>query len=161
MTSTRNLKLLSLLVALAPPTGVAADADAGQTKAEPCLACHFADDFIGESEQGILALIETTQEPGNAHPPRPAELDGDDMADIAAFFARGDVKPAASADVGRTKAEACLACHFADDFLGESAQDILALIEATQAPGTTHPERANELDEDDIADIAAFFALGE
>ena len=161
MTSERKLTLLGILIGLSPTVSVAADADAGAAKAEPCLACHFADDFLGEAEEDILALIQATQAPDSAHPPHPNGLDDDDMADIAAFFARGDVTTAANADLGRTKAEPCLACHFADDFLGEAEQDISALIQATQAPDSAHPPRADELSEDDIADIAAFFARGE
>lgn len=85
-----KLVLLSMALALSPALSTAADAEGGRMKAEPCLACHFADDFVGEAEQDILALIEATQAPDSEHPPRPDDLDEDDMADIAAFFARGE-----------------------------------------------------------------------
>jgi len=88
--NTWKLGLLGLLLPILSPATLAADADAGKMKAQPCLACHFADDFVGEAEQDILSLIRATQGPDSRHPPRPVELDENDMADIAAFFARGE-----------------------------------------------------------------------
>jgi len=77
------------------------------------------------------------------------------------FLALPGFSLAADPDAGRTKAEACLACHFSDDFVGEREADILLLIEAIRAAGSGHPDDGNDLSETDLADIAAFFARGE
>ena len=68
----------------------AADADAGAAKAASCLSCHFAGDFVGESEPDILAFIKATSAPDSEHPPYDEGLSEADLADIAAFFARGE-----------------------------------------------------------------------
>ncbi len=77
------------------------------------------------------------------------------------FLALPGLSLAADADAGRTKAEPCLACHFSDDFVGESEADLLLLIEATLTADSEHPNDSNGLSETDLADIAAFFSRGE
>ena len=88
MTTGRYLTLTSMFLAL-PGLSLAADSDAGRTKAEACLACHFADDFVGESETDILLLIEATRAADSGHPDESDDLSETDLADIAAFFAAG------------------------------------------------------------------------
>lgn len=89
MTRGRYLILASMFLVL-PGLSLAADPDAGRTKAEPCLACHFSDDFVGESEPDILLLIEATRAAGSEHPGDDNGLSETDLADIAAFLARGE-----------------------------------------------------------------------
>jgi cytochrome c553 len=89
MTTDRNLILASMLLAL-PGLSLAADPDAGRTKAEACLACHFSDDFVGEREADILLLIEAIRAADSGHPDDGNDLSETDLADIAAFFAQGE-----------------------------------------------------------------------
>ena len=84
----RVLVLTAMLIA-APEFSFAADADAGAVTAEPCLSCHFSDDFVGESEADILSLIEDALA-DSMHPPDDGVLSESDLEDIAAFFARGE-----------------------------------------------------------------------
>ncbi len=89
MTRGRNLILALTSLAL-PGLSLAADPDAGRTKAEACLACHFSDDFVGEPEADILLLIEATRTTDSEHPDASDGLSETDLADIAAFFAQGE-----------------------------------------------------------------------
>lgn len=59
---------------------------------------------------------------------------------------------------GAAKADACLDCHESDDFAGESAASIEAMIRAAQAGEVKHDKIINDLTEEDIADVAAWFA---
>ena len=68
---------------------------------------------------------------------------------------------AGDAAAGKSKAESCLECHFADDFQGEAPEDIAKLIRGNTSSDTEHPADISSLSEADIADIAAFFASGE
>lgn len=79
----------ALIVAAAPSR--AADADAGKQKAEPCMSCHFVEDFAGKTPDEILALITTerTQVASGTHPPVFEGLSDTDLADIAAYLSRG------------------------------------------------------------------------
>ena len=79
--------LIAVLVGSAP--ALAADADAGREKAEACTSCHFADDFQGQTEEEILTLIRSAAGGGN-HPPTFDGLSATDLANIAAYFARGE-----------------------------------------------------------------------
>lgn len=84
----RGLLLAATLV-VATESASAADPDAGAEKAAPCLSCHSADDFVGESEADILALIEDALADA-MHPPDSRVLTETDLVDMAAFFARGE-----------------------------------------------------------------------
>jgi cytochrome c553 len=59
---------------------------------------------------------------------------------------------------GKAKADACIDCHESDDFAGESAASIEAMIRAAQAGEVKHDKVIKDLDEADIADVAAYFA---
>jgi cytochrome c553 len=66
---------------------------------------------------------------------------------------------AGDAAAGEAKADACLDCHEpAEDFKGKSAEEIEAMIRAARAGEVKHKPVINELAEEDIADVAAWFA---
>jgi cytochrome c553 len=70
---------------------------------------------------------------------------------------------AGDAEAGKAKGDACLDCHEpAEDFAGQSAADIEARIRELQAGGMVggkkHSAEINDLAEEDIADVAAWFA---
>lgn len=65
---------------------------------------------------------------------------------------------AGDAAAGEAKAALCLDCHYADDFKGVSAEEIEAMIRAAQAGEVKHGEEIKGLAEEDIADVAAYFA---
>jgi cytochrome c553 len=65
---------------------------------------------------------------------------------------------AADHGAGKAKAEQCLDCHFEDDFAGQSAAEIEALIRAAIAGEVKHDAEIKDLAEEDIADVAAWFA---
>ena len=64
---------------------------------------------------------------------------------------------AGDAAAGEEKASLCLDCHMADDFSGLGAEEIEALIVAAKG-GEDHPPEIGDLADEDIADVAAFFA---
>jgi cytochrome c553 len=70
---------------------------------------------------------------------------------------------AGDAAAGKAKADACLDCHEpAEDFAGQAAAQIEARIREVKggAPvnGKKHAAEINDLAEEDIADVAAWFA---
>ena len=81
--------LLAAVIVTVPGFSSAADPEAGAELAAPCLSCHPADDFLGESEAELLELIEDALA-DSGHPPDNRPLSETDLADIAAFFARGE-----------------------------------------------------------------------
>lgn len=68
--------------------------------------------------------------------------------------------PAAFADhPGEAKAEICLDCHEpSEDFAGMTAEEIEATIRAARAGEVKHKDVIKELPEEDISDVAAWFA---
>jgi cytochrome c553 len=72
--------------------------------------------------------------------------------------------PAAGADVAAGKAlaeKACGECHYAEDWEGETAEDIAALITGTKTGELKHKSgEPKELSDADIANIAAYWATG-
>lgn len=52
----------------------------------------------------------------------------------------------------------CAECHYEDDFAGRSSEDILGLIKQMAAPGSGHKFDLAGLDENELADVAAFLA---
>ncbi|MFU8896944.1 MAG: c-type cytochrome [Gammaproteobacteria bacterium] len=70
----------------------------------------------------------------------------------------GGVALAGDVAAGEAKADACLDCHTEDYFAGTSAAEIEALIRAVRAGKFAHDDVIHELAEDDIADVAAWFA---
>lgn len=65
---------------------------------------------------------------------------------------------AGDAAAGEEKAALCMDCHFADDFPNLSVEEIEGMIRAARAGEVKHGEEINELAEEDIADVAAYFA---
>lgn len=66
---------------------------------------------------------------------------------------------AGDAAAGEAKAEVCLDCHAPeDDFEGVDAAEIEKLIKAARAGEFDHGPEVTELAEEDIADVAAYFA---
>lgn len=60
---------------------------------------------------------------------------------------------------GEAKADACLECHEPDYFVGEDADAIAAMIREVRAGEIEHKDDApRDLAEEDIADVAAYFA---
>ena len=86
----KGTTLVALAILVFPGLSAAGDADAGKAKAEPCMECHYADDFAGESKDAIQSLIKSTVGDGSEHPSDNKGLSEEDLADIAAFFARGE-----------------------------------------------------------------------
>jgi mono/diheme cytochrome c family protein len=67
---------------------------------------------------------------------------------------------AGDAAAGKTLAEAqCGECHYAEDWEGESAEDIAALIKAV-ADGSAKHKGKVELSDAEIANVAAYWATG-
>ena len=65
---------------------------------------------------------------------------------------------AGDAAAGEKKAEVCLDCHEpVDDFAGQKADDIAAKIKSWVSGKTKHQKKV-ALSDEDIADIAAYFA---
>jgi len=65
---------------------------------------------------------------------------------------------AGDAAAGEEKAALCMDCHYADDFPNLSAEEIEAMIRAALAGEVKHDEEIEALAEEDIADVAAYFA---
>lgn len=90
MKKNNGMTLVALVFLVFPGLSAAGDADTGKVKAKPCMECHYADDFAGESVEAIQALIQGTSAEGSEHPGESKGLSEEDLADIAAFFARGE-----------------------------------------------------------------------
>jgi cytochrome c553 len=74
------------------------------------------------------------------------------LAALSGAALAGDV------EAGKAKAEFCMECHFEDDFAGQSAAEIEALIRAALAGEIKHDAEIKDLAEADIPDVAAWFA---
>lgn len=75
------------------------------------------------------------------------------------FLFWGASASAADAEAGKAVFEAnCADCHYADDFAGESADDIVAMIKSVTGGQVEHKGDASSLSDEDIANIAAFWA---
>lgn len=65
----------------------------------------------------------------------------------------GDDSPGAS-----LHEEQCASCHFEDDFSGESADAIAAMIKSIRAGDTKHNPKLPDISDDDIKLLAEFYA---
>lgn len=83
-----RILLFSTVLALTSPVALAGDAEVGKAKAEPCMECHYSDDFAGESAGDIVVLIEATKDDSKHKATH--ELSDADIAAIAAYFALGE-----------------------------------------------------------------------
>lgn len=71
----------------------------------------------------------------------------------------GSTALAGDAEAGKATFEAkCGECHYEDDFAGESAEDITAMIKSVTGGEVEHKGDASGLSDDDVANIAAFWA---
>lgn len=69
-------------------TASAADAEAGKAVFEAnCGDCHYEDDFAGESEADIAAMIEAVKSADHKGKEETAGLSAEDAANLAAFWA--------------------------------------------------------------------------
>jgi cytochrome c553 len=59
---------------------------------------------------------------------------------------------------GAEKAEMCLDCHMEDDFAGKSAEEIAGMIREARTPDFGHSDEIQDLAEEDIDVVAAWFA---
>jgi cytochrome c553 len=77
-------------------------------------------------------------------------------------LAVGDVNAAGEAEAGSAIFDDnCGSCHYEDDFAGKSSEEILGMIKAQAAPDSKHKADLSSLGEEEMADIAAFFASFE
>ena len=72
------------------------------------------------------------------------------------FFAGAAV--AEEQDVETMYKDKCSECHYEDDFSGEAAEAIAAMIGDVKAGKTKHPEDLSGLSEEDIKKLAEYFA---
>ena len=81
------------------------------------------------------------------------------LGTFAAMLACGPAFAGVDVAAGKAKYdETCEECHYDDDFSGESADDIAALIQAIVDGETKHRGDIAGLTAKEIADLAAFFA---
>jgi cytochrome c553 len=64
---------------------------------------------------------------------------------------------AGDAAAGKAKAESCMDCHAGEDFEGMSLEEIIEANKAVISGGQRHPPGLEEVTEEDIADISAYF----
>lgn len=75
------------------------------------------------------------------------------------LIAAAGVQAGGDADAGAAVFEnTCGECHYEDDFTGESAEDIAAMVKAVVAGETEHDEDLSGLSAEDIANVSAYFA---
>ena len=71
----------------------------------------------------------------------------------------GTAALAGDAEAGKAVFEAsCADCHYEDDFAGESAEDITAMIKSVTGGEVEHKGDASGLSDEDVANIAAYWA---
>lgn len=79
--------MIAVPLALFTQAGLAGDPAAGQAKfSAVCEACHFPDDFSGEAEADIAAMI-TAVNSGETEHEEELSLTPEEIADLAAFYA--------------------------------------------------------------------------
>lgn len=125
--------MLALTLSLAAylPRASAADAAAGQKKAQVCIACHggggnstnpVVPSLAGQPQQFIVTQLFMFREGNRKDPqmsPIAANLTNADLNDLAAFFSGQNLAPASSSiDTGRAAAARrlteqyhCVSCH--------------------------------------------------
>jgi mono/diheme cytochrome c family protein len=76
----------------------------------------------------------------------------------------GMTATAGDAEAGKTAFEAnCADCHYPDDFAGESAGDIMAMIKAVKSGEVEHKgkDETAAVSDADLANIAAYWASAQ
>jgi len=97
----KKLVALAIAACLAAPAFAAGDADSGRQKSQVCAACHGADgnsptgpDFprlAGQRQDYLLKALRDYKSGGRKNPimaGQAANLNPQDMADLAAYFSR-------------------------------------------------------------------------
>jgi len=64
---------------------------------------------------------------------------------------------AGDAAAGKAKAESCMDCHAGEDFEGMSLEEIIEANTAVISGAQRHPPGIEDVTEEDIADISAYF----
>ena len=64
---------------------------------------------------------------------------------------------AGDAAAGKAKAESCMDCHAGEDFEGMSLEEIIEANTAVISGAQRHPPGLEDVTEEDIADISAYF----
>jgi cytochrome c553 len=64
---------------------------------------------------------------------------------------------AGDAAAGKAKAESCMDCHAGEDFEGMSLEEIIEANKAVISGAQRHPPGLEDVTEEDIADISAYF----
>ena len=78
---------------------------------------------------------------------------------VAAYFVAGISWADDAVDAGRaTFDRICTECHYEDDFSGSSRQEILARIQQVAAGEAEHEVDLSVLSNEEMADLADFFA---
>jgi hypothetical protein len=89
----KTLATIYLLATLALTVGVTAAIAGGDKEAgamvyeEKCSECHYEDDFAGESEADILAMVQAVVSGETEHEEGPPEIDATEMANVSAYYA--------------------------------------------------------------------------
>ncbi len=178
------------------PLSVEGDAGRGEGLAYTCTGCHGIDSAVnayptyhvpklgGQNADYIEIALQGYRERARSHVTmhaQAAQLDDQDIADLAAYFASLEGEPAAgvtsasAADIesGREQSMTCQACHGTDgvaqaaqwpNLAGQHASYLLEAMLQYQRGERTAPVMAplvSQLDEATLADIAAFYAAQE
>ena len=89
----KTLATIYLLATLALTVGITAAIAGGDKEAgamvyeEKCSECHYEDDFAGESEADILAMIKAVASGETEHEDGPPAVEESEMANLAAYYA--------------------------------------------------------------------------
>jgi cytochrome c553 len=175
------------------PLTLTGDAARGQTLAYTCTGCHGVDSAVavyptyhvpklgGQNADYLEVALQGYRTGARSHDTmhgQAAQLDDQDIADIAAYFASIEGKPAPgilsagseAIAAGQEKSAACQACHGADGFAmgpqwpnlaGQHHSYLVEAIRQYKNAERTDPVMAplvSQLDEESIEQIAAFFA---
>ncbi len=173
------------------PAHAAGDADRGKVLASACLGCHGIPGYRnaypsyrvpklgGQHEDYIVVGLNGYKNKSRPHPTmqaQAAELSGQEMKDLAAYFstqgelASGSAKSNAQIGRGKDKAMVCAACHGETGvsampnwptLAGQHEDYLRQALTQYKAGSRTDPVMAGQvinLSEADIADLAAYFA---
>lgn len=178
------VKMLALAAAIgfSSVPALAQDAAAGQTKAAMCLGCHNIPGYQasfpqvhkvpklnGQNGKYIVAALTAYKKGERKHPTMRAiatSLSDQDMADLAAFYEKGEGSVKSTADAGAAAAPssevsallakgACASCHGPDfnkpidgaypKLAGQHADYLAVALQAYATEGNSNVGRANAI----------------